>query len=49
MHSISRKKINPKCGLYIIDNPNEHNGYELKRIFGINYKDSFKDKLCKYI
>lgn len=46
---LSKKKTNPKCGLYIINNPNEHNGYELKRIFGINYKDSFRDKLCKFI
>lgn len=46
---LSKKKHNPHCGLYIIDNPNEHNGYELERIFGIHYKDNLWDKICKYI
>lgn len=46
---LSKRKRNPNCRLYIIDNPREHNGYELERIFGVKQEPIFIDKVAEYI
>lgn len=43
---LSKKKSNPHCRLLVIDNPEEHNGYELKRIFAIDYRYSLWERIC---
>lgn len=46
---LSKRKRNPNCRLYIIDDPNEHNGFELERIFGVKQDTIFVDKVADFI
>lgn len=45
---LSKKRIDPKCRILIIDNPKSHNGYELNKVFKIRNKENILDKIVKW-
>lgn len=46
---LAKKKYNPNCRLLIIDNPDSHNGYELARVFNVDYSPSIFDKFISLL
>ena len=45
---LSKKRIDSKCRILIIDNPQSHNGYELDKVFKIRNKENILDKIVRW-